>query len=285
MLFFFEGVEVANHHDCLLEDAAAKLSCHQAVHFFIQLMIIVVLLFPEKLKPEVSRLQKIAQTHSVQEVGLDLLQHFIDGDIRFLTEYFRQYSYHARSIKRMFKRCGWLSGLRQYGLMRKWPLVPNMPKVARFYRNLQQLPEGTLGHLFWQRLAKSKLPCPGEKGAFIEDIVWHDLLHVVTGYPTTWHGEVEIAAFQAGMIKEGFYVIVFLFLQFHFGIRIAKVAVAAKDKLFDAKLLRQFLAAWKRGCQTPFDFSDNWQFKADMSLTVEQIKRKYQMPDMDIYDA
>ena len=77
-----------------------------------------------------------------------------------------------------------------------------------------------------------------------DNMLFHDVGHVLGRYPTDPSGEVQAAGFQAGYLGEhGFTMTLFIMLLFHLGANI-RPGVEATYDLFD---LDKFLAAFSRG--------------------------------------
>src|SRR5262249_48094188 len=67
------------------------------------------------------------------------------------------------------------------------------------YKELGLLPEGTLGREYWRFCVERRFPMPGEPGlAITEQMVFHDMAHVLSGYDTDLPGEIRQGSFQAG---------------------------------------------------------------------------------------
>lgn len=261
-----------------LEDAAAQLSDPSLVHGLLQVMIIAILLYRHQLMDILPQLEALARHYQINESAIAMLQRYVAGDIAGLKRYFKKHSYLAHAKQRIGQEQGLIQRFYQYGLMHSWFFLRPSKKIAQRYYDLADYPKDSLGFQLWLNITESGFHFPGEKGGFIETIIWHDLLHILTGYDTSFDGEIDIAAFQAGMIPDGFYIMVFVFLQFEFGVKIAELAPAATDKISRPELVERLLAAWQRGLCTPFDFAEQWNFYPDLQLAVAEVRRKYAIP-------
>ncbi len=75
--------------------------------------------------------------------------------------------------------------------------------VAVRYRSLGGCAPGTLGRALYDHFVDNDFRFPGEAGS--HRIVFHDVGHVLSGYPTDPQGEIQQAAFQAGFARrDGF---------------------------------------------------------------------------------
>ena len=92
-------------------------------------------------------------------------------------------------------------------------------KVAKRYRGLENLPEGSLGHTLFQFYRARNFPLPGEKKSFSEYAVSHDCCHILGGFNTDMNGELNVAGFEAGLFDNGFgfELLLEVILDFHMG--------------------------------------------------------------------
>src|SRR5262245_33207712 len=103
--------------------------------------------------------------------------------------------------------------------------------LAARYRSLGACAPGTLGRAIFDHFYDNDFKFPGEPGGI--PMIFHDLGHVLAGYDTDPHGEIQQAAFQAGFARnDGFAFLLFGILQFHVGLRITPVAKGYQG-LFD----------------------------------------------------
>src|SRR5262245_14594366 len=76
------------------------------------------------------------------------------------------------------------------------------PALAARYRSLEALPTGTFGRAFWEHYAKNRYPFPGVPGALNASFATpHDSTHVLSGYDTSYQGELLVSTFTAAMHK------------------------------------------------------------------------------------
>jgi tellurite resistance protein len=86
------------------------------------------------------------------------------------------------------------------------------PAVSWRYRRLGLLPKKTLGYELWRHCRSRDFGLPGEVGGLPEPLLYHDLLHVLTGYGTDPDGEMALGAFTAGMTKTPLFARLFFVL-------------------------------------------------------------------------
>lgn len=93
------------------------------------------------------------------------------------------------------------------------------PGVARRYQSLESFPEGSLGHSFFHWYRDRQWALPGEHKSTSELLINHDCCHILGGFNTDTQGEMNVAAFQAGLFTDGFGFesLLEVMLDFHLG--------------------------------------------------------------------
>lgn len=155
---------------------------------------------------------------------------------------------------------------REEGVGGLWKIVraalggTNEAMAARF-RALGELPEGTLGRALFEFYRANGFAPPGEKHGVPDNMLFHDIGHVLAGYPTDPTGEMRIAGFQTGYLDAGgFFMTQFIMLQFHLGANI-RPGVEATRGVFD---LESYYRAFLRGRKVKVNllFWDPWPHMA-----------------------
>jgi hypothetical protein len=147
----------------------------------------------------------------------------------------------------------------------------NDAEVAKRYNDLGKLPAGTVGRAYWDFIVRNDLSFPGEKNGLGERGVWHDMLHVMGGYPITPIGEAEVVAFMAGFRREDpFFWIFTVVLQFQVGLRISPFAPGVPHQI-DPK---SFVRHHERGARVKIDLSRDWDFRADFTRPLDEVRRE-----------
>ncbi len=140
--------------------------------------------------------------------------------------------------------------------------------LAWKYRRLGLLPENTLGRQYWAHMRENHFAFPGEIGGAPEFAVQHDVTHVLTGFSTDPGGEMQIAAFTAGMKREDPFTFCFFpILQFHAGLQIQPVVAPAKGA-FDPE---KFAAAHLRGNKMKLDLTGGWDHWPHMERPAHEV--------------
>jgi hypothetical protein len=102
----------------------------------------------------------------------------------------------------------------------------------------------------------------------------------LSGYDTSFQGEILVSTFTAGMHKrEGMAGhILPVILQWHLGIKLVDVGIAHKGALDPAK----FWTARERGAETAGDpFARRWDFWAEAERPLAELKTAYGVPPLD----
>jgi hypothetical protein len=132
--------------------------------------------------------------------------------------------------------------------------------VASQYHALGRLHPMSFGYSLWDHYRKNGFRFPSEGGGVPEQLIAHDVGHVLSGYDTSPEGELQQAAFQCGARRDESLVPLYLgILQLQFFGRIAPNAdcdVLGVDKL---RLALQRGEACRTELCSPDDF---WPFVA-----------------------
>ena len=91
--------------------------------------------------------------------------------------------------------------------------------VSERYQQLESYPEGSLGHTLFHWYRDRNWALPGEKKSTSELLLNHDCCHILGGFNTDVQGEMNVAAFQAGLFDDGFGFesLLEVMLDFHLG--------------------------------------------------------------------
>lgn len=148
-------------------------------------------------------------------------------------------------------------------------------KVAARYQSLEHYEEGTLGRSFFDFYRDRGFGLPGEKGGFSELFVSHDLTHILSGFNTDMDGEVNIAAFQAGMSRSeyGWEMLLEMILDYHQGLHFttAGLVEAGRGHFHPDEVLR----GYERGCRCNTDLISDWDYWSVMREPVAGLRERY----------
>jgi len=148
-------------------------------------------------------------------------------------------------------------------------------KVAARYQALENYEEGTLGRAFFDFYRDRAFPLPGEKGGFSELFVSHDLTHILSGFNTDMDGEVNIAAFQAGMSRSeyGWEMLLEMILDYHQGLHFTTAGLVEPGRgHFHPD---EVLLGYERGLRCNTDLISDWDYWGVMDEPVEGLRERY----------
>ena len=149
------------------------------------------------------------------------------------------------------------------------------PLLAARYQRLADLPVGTLGRTFHDFYRARRLPLPGERGSFTEALVAHDMTHILGGYDTDMDGEVEVGAFEAGMVQKpiGWEMLLDAILDFHCGIAFTTAnAIEPGRGHFHPE---RALAAYERGSGCNANLLFDWDWWSVLDEPVDALRERY----------
>jgi hypothetical protein len=149
--------------------------------------------------------------------------------------------------------------------------------VAARYWALGKLPAGSLGRALYDHYREHGFALPGEKNGIPEQMLFHDIGHVFSGYGVDPQGEIQQAAFQAGFVRsDGFLFLLFGVLQFHMGLRLTPIAKSERGYFDVSKVLR----AVERGAACTVDFSAGFDFFAHAAEPLEALRARFGIPPL-----
>jgi hypothetical protein len=215
--------------------------------------------------------QTFASALGVSDPWVRNLTRVVDGDLLQLRfDVVRRMGFTRQLVKELWEEKG------ARGLWELLNVVRNKgnpdPELAWRYRELGLLPENTLGRQFWVYMTRRRYPFPGEVGGFLEQLVQHDLTHVLTGYETDPAGEAQVAAFNAGYKHEDPFAPIFMVLvTFHLGLPTIPIVQPARLQLEPEALVR----AMKRGADANLDLTaKGWDYWPLMPLPLPEARRE-----------
>lgn len=148
------------------------------------------------------------------------------------------------------------------------------------YRQLGNLPDGTLGRELWRYYREREFAFAGESGNVPEALVHHDIIHIISGYDSDLEGELQTLAFTAGMRQEDPFSALFLvLLQFTAGFK-----VAPGDSVVGARILfdpEKVLEALERGRGTAVDFSQRHDYWDVMAQPIADLRERFGVPALE----
>jgi hypothetical protein len=218
--------------------------------------------------------QRFAAALGVDEPEVETTRRLAERQMLVFRLDFYRRSHLRRIFEDQFHHHGGLPGLVK-GILGLRGYIEDAA-VAAPYRALANLPEGTLGKVFFQHCRRHGFSFPGEPGGFPEGGVYHDFTHVLSGYETDPAGEMLICGFQAGyMRKNTAYMALFGLLTFTSGVNMTPLPQPHSVGLLgQADLADQFLHAVERGSRVNTDLSDNWDFWPLVGLPLDEVRER-----------
>jgi tellurite resistance protein len=208
--------------------------------------------------------------------------HGLVNDHRQLTRF--QYERHLAAPRRgtLYASEGWQGVLQFFAEdlpFAHLTAARENAELAHRYRQIGNLPDGTLGHALYRHYREREFAFAGEPGGVPEALVHHDIIHILSGYDTDFDGELQTLAFTAGMRREDPFSALFLvLLQFTAGYKVTPTgALASPRTLFDQE---RILKALQRGRKTVIDFSAKKEFWDVMDQTIASLREHYGVPPL-----
>ncbi|MDP1960669.1 MAG: hypothetical protein Q8K93_00570 [Reyranella sp.] len=147
--------------------------------------------------------------------------------------------------------------------------------LVQRYEALGKLPQNTFGKALWDFDKTNKYPFPGDPGALNAAFATpHDATHVISGYDTSYRGEILVSTFTAAMhpINPMAGHILPVIFNGHLGVRFNEVATPARGG-FDPN---EFWHAWARGRDMTVDiFDPKWSAWDWIERDLEELRRDW----------
>lgn len=237
----------------------------------VQALLLVAIMDGEVTDVELGVLRSYARALGVDEPRLDNLRQIAHGHSRLAyVDLWRK-----SSMLRTMADTAW----KKRGLRGLWLMVGGMkghatdPDLAWRYKRLGLLPEGTFGREYWVHMTERNFALPGEPNGFAEEMVKHDLAHVLSGYDTDPTGECEVVAFISGFMKTDPFSYLFqVFIHMQLGVHVfdgtpTEHMVVPADRV---------VAALERGSRVKADLYDpSWDIWAEFPRPIDQVRASY----------
>ena len=187
----------------------------------VQRMVIIALLDEEAHPVEIEQLRIFAKRLGVDEPAIQQMKLAAGGHTQRLAFDLLRHGFLARVFRNEWNAHG-LGGILRG--VRSMSGGKNDKTAAKF-RALRELPPGTLGQHYIAYMETNKFPLPGEPKGAAEMLIFHDIGHALTGYSTDVPGEMRMAGFEAGYMKDdGFGVVALALFGFHLGLPLPNIA-------------------------------------------------------------
>lgn len=153
------------------------------------------------------------------------------------------------------------------------------PALVARYEALGRLPDNTFGKALWEFDKTNGYSFPGDPGALNAAFATpHDSTHVISGYDTSYRGEILVSTFTAAMhpvhpISGHILPVIF---SWHLGVQMNAVAKSARGALDPG----EFWRAWRRGDEARVDtFAPSWDFWAHVATPLDELRSVWQFDD------
>lgn len=224
---------------------------------------------------EAALVKAVADRAGVSDARVANLRQLAEGRVRWMRFDLTRRGYAKDELARTVKEEGLLGVYRTFG-----PLLglAQDPEVTRKYIALGEYPAGTVGRAYFDLITKNDLSFPGEAGGLAERGMWHDMLHVIGGYPVDPIGEAEVVAFMAGFRREDpFFWLFTVALQFQVGLVISPFAPGVPDQIDP----RRFVLHHKRGSLVNRDLSTEWRFEEEWDADLDAVRARLNVLPLD----
>ncbi len=223
---------------------------------------------------QVELIRAFADALGVDQPMIEIMNRLTEHRILlFKLDYYRR-SHLREMFESQYRTQGGFIGLAK-GVLGMRGLVTDAELAARFTA-LGDLPPDTLGYQFFHHYRDHGFAFPGEPGGFPVAAVFHDLMHVLCGYPTTPEGEIQVTGFHAGMHdKTAFFILLFSVITFSAGINITPAPQPdMKGVLGQKDVAAKMLRAIDRGSKINTDLADDWDFWPYMPLPIDEVRSR-----------
>ncbi len=158
--------------------------------------------------------------------------------------------------------------------------------IANKYRRLEDLPDGTWGKQLAHMYQTNGWPYPGESHGVTEPTAMHDWVHVVSGYPPTPVGELQVNAFMHATSDDpaSFGTVVLALSLYGLGnISLPIGNFTSKGGHFDRPDVGHLYSeAVLRSKASGIDFFNGVDHWGNAGVLVEQIREQYGVPAKEI---
>ncbi len=268
------GIDIDGLRPITPEELAAAITTDGLGEQLVQAMIIAVLADGEPEPAAYARLEAFARALHVDAPALRTVRLLIEHHMVLFRLDFMRRSHITDILKDTYRHHGGIRGVAA-ALLGQRGLVED-PELAARFAALERLPPDTLGHAYFTHCRSHGFAFPGERHGFPLSGVYHDLVHVLSGYGTEPAEELLVGGFTAGFKRTNpFYVVLFVNFLTGTGINVTPVpqphltGTLAKDGLAEA-----FIHAIERGGRVNTDLSDNWDFWPLLPLPLEAARAK-----------
>ena len=147
------------------------------------------------------------------------------------------------------------------------------------YQQWEACPEGSLGHTEFHWYRDRNWALPGEKKSTSELLLNHDCCHILGGFNTDVQGEMNVAAFQAGLFDDGFGFesLLEVILDFHLGKAFSTVGdiIPPSTGAFHPN---DAMAGYEKGLACNTNLIRDLDFWSEAEQSVSNLRQKFNIP-------
>ena len=145
------------------------------------------------------RIAGYADALGVDEPMLAATRDHVAGHRRWMLFDFARHSMFRELMSRERSERGLVPLVRQAGALKG---LSEDRDLADRFRRLAHHPDESWGRALWDFYEAQGWPLPGERGAAPQATSEHDWVHVLSGYPPTPLGEIQVTAFMAANARD-----------------------------------------------------------------------------------
>ena len=151
--------------------------------------------------------------------------------------------------------------------------------VSERYQQLETYPEDSLGHTVFHWYRDRNWALPGEKKSTSEFLLNHDCCHILGGFNTDVQGEMNVAAFQAGLFDDGFGFesLLEVILDFHLGKAFSTVGdiIPPSTGAFHPN---DAMEGYEKGLACNTNLIRDFNFWSEADQSVSKLREKFNIP-------
>ena len=240
---------------------------------FVQRLVVLTTLDGEVTLDEIAAVDAYARALEVDERAIENLRQLAAGHIRRMAFDLGRRSFAPTLLGRIWHQRG-IAGL--WDLVKTAAGLTNAEREARFSA-LGQLPEGTFGRALYHQYVDNEFPYPGQKHGPPDDMLFHDVGHVLAGYGTTPDEELLVAGFQAGYMKTD-ELVMYLMIAMLFQLAVEPIARArGVEPARDMLDVDRYLDAVERGRAMNVDLLE-WDPWPHMERDLDEVRAELGIP-------
>jgi hypothetical protein len=249
------------------ETLAANIEDDELRLALIQRLIIMTILDGEVVSAEIDAVETFAAALGVEDKLVRNMRQLVDGHYKRMAFDIARRSFAPKQMRHVWSEEG-LKGILK--IAKSGMGITDAKQTERF-KALGHLGENTLGYHLYQEFEKNGFPFPGEKGGLPENMLFHDVSHIISGYGNDPKGEMLVAGFQAGYLGEDGMIMVMM-ISFLFQLGIDPIAKArGVDPTKNMLEFDSFRKAFLRGKSLNTNLM-NWDPWPHMERSVEELR-------------